>query len=118
MNGFAKGKDVTVYLDGIILGGVREVQFNVKSTVYNIGEYLTDIPAAKIPSRSHCVKLKLENAYLAPFDCMETLELCQNGERIIFSGCAVSDISASIPPRGEVVNTVTVEAAERSIIHE
>lgn len=113
---YIRGSDVTILLDGEVLGGVSSAEISDAGKVINIGEYLSGIPVEQFKTPVYKIRLKLESsaAPLLGVDACTLSFLCR-GKTEIFTGCLVTEHTAEIPSNGRVTHTVTIESSQRSV---
>lgn len=115
-NIFLRGKDMTVLINGKILGGVRSAEIIKQTTVYKIGEYLTDVPVFRKTRSFYIIKLKLESPLLFPLEGeIQTIEFEYGKECDVFENCALSGRSGEALPDSEILHTLTIEADKRGL---
>ncbi len=116
---FEKGSDLTVRVNGTVLGGVIELQRTVKRSTDEIMEYLTDKPKAVIASEIYYIILKLRRTAFYPFDSgIGYVEVFSGNRTERYSMCTVLKAGSSALAHGEAEYTVVIEARERSVWNE
>ena len=77
---FEKGSDLTVLVNGRVLGGVLRLRRRVKRGAQEIKEFLTDKPVALIPTEVYYIEMELRRAPGYPFDdAVETVTVTGGG---------------------------------------
>ena len=61
---FVKGSDITIKLNGEVLGGVQKVVCSTKKTFSDIKEFLTDIPVARVEENRYQLVMTLNTPSL------------------------------------------------------
>ena len=65
---FVKGSDLTIKLNGEVLGGVQKAVCSTKKTFSDIKEFLTDIPVARVEDKRYEIILTLNIQSFEDFD--------------------------------------------------
>lgn len=118
MAGFAfeKGDDITIKLNGKIIGGVKKVLCSIENTFYDISEFLTDVPAERISSNRYNIELVMNNAGKFDFlqgQSFERLEIFNTKKIVTYTECFVTGVTANIIAKNAVEYTVKITARER-----
>ena len=93
---FEKGGDVLVRVNGAVLGGVKELKRSVKNEPYEIHQFLTDKPVARLVRKTYELEFDLRCGAL----------------------CAVKKLGSSAHRTGDVEYHAVVSAEERSVLFE
>lgn len=113
---FKNGSEVTVYADGVVLGGVLSVESEIKNSVNNIEEFLTDVPVAQFADEDYIIEIKM-NAQ--PYGSIvfepKRIVLEDRSNRAVFTKCCVESVKCEILPRAAIVYTVRIAAGERRV---
>lgn len=115
-----RGEDVTVRVNGAVLGGVRGVQGKEECELFEVKEFLNDIPVYRSVSRRCSVVLRLASpaADYAAGDSLGTLTLQSRLGTEVFEDCLIGKAEQKLLP-GEGVETVlTLTAKRRSFENE
>ncbi len=116
---FEKGGDLTVWLNGAVLGGVFQLNRTVKNSAEHIYEFLTDKPVASMPAVTYVLTFRLHCSGGCPFDGeINEITVADKHRRERYTLCTVRELHSEARPRGYTEYTVTVEAAERSVADE
>lgn len=116
---FIKGSDVTILLNGEVLGGVSSAEISDAGRTFGIGEYLSSIPVAQIKEPRYIIRLKLESSSsLLPEVEAGTLSFLCRGKTEVFTRCCVTGHTSEIPSNGRALHTVTIESSQRSVEYE
>ena len=116
---FEKGSDLTVLVNGRVLGGVLRLRRRVKRGAQEIREFLTDKPVALIPTEVYYIEMELRRAPGYPFDdAVETVTVTGGGRTEVYSLCTVERARSDAEAHGEVAYTVVIAARERSVSDE
>lgn len=113
---FEKGDDITIRLDGKIVGGVKKARCNVENNFYEITQFLTDVPVNRINRKAYKIELVMNNAGKLEFlqqQSFEKLEIFNTKKIVTYSDCFVSNVTANINANGAVLYTVKITARER-----
>ena len=115
---FLNGREVTVAVDGDILGGVLYARTVSHTRETEVQEYLSPAPVARQPQTSYTVLLRLNRQPYADVGfAPQRVELRYRGICERYSGCRVTEIKCEVLPRSVVEYAVTIEADERSCQH-
>ncbi len=113
---FEKGDDITIRLDGKIVGGVKKARCNVENNFYEITQFLTDVPVNRINRKAYKIELVMNNTGKLEFlqqQSFEKLEIFNTKKIVTYSDCFVSDVTANISAKNAVEYTVKITARER-----
>ena len=115
---FEKGNDLTVLVNGTVLGGVLRLKRTAKHKHSKIRESLTDKPVAVVPSAVYMIEMELCRTADFPFEePVESIEI-RGGRREVYTLCETAQVESLAEARGTVPYTVTVTAYERSVLDE
>lgn len=112
---FEKGDDITIRLNGKIVGGVKKARCSVENTFYDITQLLTDVPVKRITGKVYKIELVMNNAGKLEFlqqQSFERLEIFNTKKIVTYSDCFVSDVTANISAKNAVEYTVKITARE------
>ena len=116
---FENGGDLTVRVNGAVLGGVSELRRQVKRKTEGIFEFLTDKPVAVTAGETYYITMKLRRGADYPFDgAVESVAVSGGGRRELYTLCTVEKAESEALPHGEVGYTVSIAAQERSVSDE
>lgn len=116
---FERGSDLTVRVNGHILGGVCKLWRTVRREEGEIREFLTDKPVAVTPKERYLIKLELRRTAEYPFDgAVEEVSVSGGGRTEIYSLCTVEQAESCAAARGDTEYTVMIAARERSVTNE
>ena len=116
---FLNGREVTVAVDGEILGGVLYAGTCSQTEAVRVEEYLNPEPVARLPRTVYIIKLRLNRQPYADIGFSpESVELRYRDITERYSGCCVTEIKCEVLPRSVVEYAVTIEADERSWQHD
>lgn len=113
---FEKGDDITIRLDGKIVGGVKKARCNVENNFYEITQFLTDVPVNRINRKAYKIELVMNNTGKLEFlqqQSFEKLEIFNTKKIVTYSDCFVSNVTANISAKNAVEYTVKITARER-----
>ncbi len=116
---FEKGDDITIYINGQILGGVKGAVCRRDNTCYSISEFLNDIPVKKLSKSNYQLELVLDGSdILQTFQGqnIQSIEFAGSYRKVIYSDCFIDSVDTSINPEKPIEYTVKITAVERSEI--
>ena len=109
---FEKGNNLTVLVNGIVLGGVLRLKRTAKYKQSKIEEFLNDKPVAVISLPVYTIEMELCRTAAFPFEePLERIEISGGGRREAL-------VESQAEARGTVPYTVAVTAYERSVLDE
>lgn len=114
---FAKGNDVVISLDDIVLGGVSSAVCYKNTKFVDIMQFLTDVPVHRTAQNSYIVTLMMNFENKNPFENSEdfVMKFSDNSKTVEYLGCFVSSIESKINAVGAIEDIVTVSAKERIV---
>ena len=116
---FEKGNDLTVLVNGAVLGGVLRLKRTVKYRQSQIEEFLNNEPVAVISSPVYTIEMELCRTAAFPFEePLERIEISGGGRREVYTLCGTALVESQAEARGTVPYTVAVTAYERSVLDE
>lgn len=116
---FEKGNNLTVLVNGAVLGGVLRLKRTARRKHSKIREFLNDKPVAVIPATVYTIELELCRTAAFPFEePLERIEISGSGRREVYTLCETALVESQAEARGAVPYTVTVTAYERSVLNE
>lgn len=113
---FEKGDDITIRLNGKIVGGVKKVTCKIENTFYDISQFLTDVPVERMAQKKYRIELEMNNSGKLDFlqgQSFECLEIFNTKKIVVYTDCFVSSVTASISAKNAVEYTVKITARER-----
>ncbi|WP_294467084.1 hypothetical protein [uncultured Ruminococcus sp.] len=113
---FEKGDDITIKLNGKIIGGVKKVTCNIENTFYDISQFLTDVPVKRITGKRYNIELVMNNAGKLDFlqgQSFDRLEIFNTKKIVTYTDCFVTGVTANISAKNAVEYTVKITARER-----
>lgn len=113
---FEKGEDITIRLNGSIIGGVKKATCKVENTSYDILQFLTDVPVERIVGGRYSIEIIMNSADKIDFlqgQSFERLEISGATKTVTYSDCFVSSVTATISTKNAVEYTVKITASER-----
>ena len=116
---FENGADLSIRVNGTILGGVTDLQRTVINDGVDIHQFLTDKPVARIPKQKYRLEFKMRCQNGCPFENgVESIEINDGKKTETYTNCAVNIIDSKAEPNRVTEYKVKAEAKERSIEHE
>lgn len=113
---FEKGDDITIRLNGKIIGGVKKARCTVENTFYDISQFLTDVPVERITGSRYSIELVMNNSGKLDFlqgQSFEKLEIFNTKKIVTYTDCFVVSVTADISAKNAVEYTVKITARER-----
>ncbi len=114
-----KNRDVTVKLNGAVLGGVKGVTCKDKNNFIDISVFLTDVPEHRIARKSYTLIIEtdcIDGNPLTQDDGVQSIELLIDGKVEKYSGCTVEGVEKRINADGTIESVFTVSAQEREVL--
>lgn len=114
-----RNRDVTVKLNGAVLGGVKSVTCKDKNNYIDIAVFLTDIPEYRVARKSYALTLVtdcVDDNMPSREDGVQSIELLIDGKIEKYSGCIVEGVEKRINASGAIENVITVNAQEREVL--
>ena len=59
---FEKGDDITIRLNGKIVGGVKKATCKIENTFYDISQFFTDVPVERMTGKRYNIELVMNNS--------------------------------------------------------
>ena len=116
---FENGADLLVRVNGIILGGISDLQRTVINDNTDIYQFLTDKPVARVPKQKYRLEFKMCCKNGCPFEnSIESICISDGKRTEIYTNCAVKIIDSQAEANRVVRYKVKVEAQERSVEYE
>lgn len=113
---FEKGSDLTVLVNGAVLGGVLGLRRTVRREEKGIYEFLTDKPVAVTSTERYLIEMKLRRGEEYPFDgAVESVAVSGSGGTEVYTLCTVVKAESRAAARGNVDYDVVIAARERSV---
>lgn len=114
---FAKGNDLVVLLNDIVLGGVSSAVCAKNTKFDDVMQFLTDVPVHRVAQNSYTVTLKMNFESENPFDSVEdfVIKFANESKTVEYKGCFVSKIESKINALGAIEDIVTISAKERFV---
>lgn len=115
---FLKGSDLTIRLNGEVLGGVKRANCTVCNSAREIKEFLTDKPFESIVESSFIVLLEMNCTAAEFFDdkySFDTLEISDGQKCVKYSSCRITQIKSEITADKSVEYKVEITAEKRSV---
>lgn len=113
---FVKGSDLTVKLNGEILGGVQKAVCSTKKTFSDIKEFLTDIPVARVEEKNYEIILTLNTQSFNEIEAIESLEFSDSAKTVTYSKCNVDETQTAINAKGNIEYRVTISSEMRNVL--
>ena len=114
-----KGGDLLVRVNGAVLGGVKELKRSVKNEPYEIHQFLTDKPVARLVRKTYELEFDLRCGEACPFeDDIVSISVKDRQKTEIYTLCAVKKLGSSAHRTGDVEYHAVVSAEERSVLFE
>lgn len=113
---FEKGDDITIRLNGKIVGGVKKATCKIENTFYDISQFLTDVPVERMTGKRYNIELVMNNSGKLDFlqgQSFERLEIFNTKKIDTYKDCFISSVTASISAKNAVEYTVKITARER-----
>ena len=113
---FEKGDDITIMLNGKIVGGVKKATCSIENTFYDISQFLTDVPVERIKGKRYSIELVMNNVGKLDFlqgQSFERLEIFNTKKIVTYTDCFVTGVTANISAKNAVEYTVKITARER-----
>jgi len=112
---FVKGSDLTIKLNGEILGGVQKVVCSTKKTFSDIKEFLTDIPVARVEENRYQLVMTLNTPSLEKVGEIESLEFYDLAKTVIYTKCNVDETQTTVNSKGNVEYRVIISSEMRNV---
>ena len=114
---FAKGNNVVISLDDIVLGGVSSAVCYKNTKFVDIVQFLSDAPVHRTAQNSYTVTLTMNFKNKNPFENSEDfiIKISDNSKTIEYKGCFVCSIESKINAVGAIDDVVTISAKEKLI---
>lgn len=113
---FEKGDDITIRLNGKIIGGIKKARCTIENTFYDISQFLTDVPVERITGSRYSIELVMNNSGKLDFlqgQSFEKLEIFNTKKIVTYTDCFVVSVTADISTKNAVEYTVKIAALER-----
>lgn len=113
---FDKGDDITIRLNGKIVGGVKKATCNIENTFYDISQFLTDTPVARMTGKKYNIELVMNCSGKLDFlqgQSFEKLEIFNTKKIVTYTDCYISSVTANISAKNAVEYTVKITAFGR-----
>ena len=112
---FVKGSDLTIKLNGEMLGGVQKAVCSTKKSISDIKEFLTDIPVVRVEEKSYEIILTLNTPSLDEIESIESLEFTDSSKILVYTKCNVEDVQSTINSKGNVEYRVIISSEMRNV---
>lgn len=115
---YEKGNNLTVLVNGTVLGGVLRLKRTVRHKHSKIREFLTYKPVAVVSSAVYTIEMELCRTADFPFEEPPECVEIRGKRREVYTCCEKAQVESVAEARGTVPYTVTVTAYERSVLNE
>lgn len=113
---FVKGSDLTIKLNGEVLGGVQKAVCSTKKTFSDIKEFLTDIPVARVEDKRYEIILTLNIQSSEDFESVETLEISNSAKTVKYTKCNVDETQTTVNAKGNIEYRVIISSEMRNVL--
>lgn len=114
---FVKGEDITIKLNGEVLGGVQKAVCTTKKSFSDIKEFLTDIPVARVEEKKYEITLTLNSQSFDDFENeLESIEFSDSSKTVIYTKCSVEEAQSTVNAKGNVEYKVKITSEERNVL--
>ena len=113
---FEKGDDITIRLNGKIVGGVKKATCKIENTFYDISQFLTDVPVERMAHKKYSIELVMNNSVKLDFlqgQSFDRLEIFNTKKIVTYKDCFISSVTANISAKNAIEYTVKISARER-----
>lgn len=113
---FEKGDEITIRLNGKIVGGVKKATCKIEDTFYDISQFLTDVPVERITGKRYSIELVMNNSGKLAFlqgQSFDRLEFFNTKKIVTYKDCFIASVTANIRAKNAVEYTVKITARER-----
>lgn len=116
MSFFVRGKDVTLRVNGEILGGVRELSEELRSDGYDIMQVFSAVPVKRLSEADYRLEVLFDCTSQNPFEEEITdIEITIGNKICRYTDILPVSIKTSIKAGDRVFCRVVLDAKERSI---
>lgn len=116
---FVKGDNVSIQLDGKVLGCVRKLVCTRDNSFIDIESFLTDVPVYRIAEKKYKIVLSMDCEPDNPFfdgESFEQLEIKTEEKCERYTDCTVNSVKTEVNPKGVVEISVELSAEEREVL--
>lgn len=113
---FEKGDDITIKLNGKIVGGVKRAVCHIENTYSDICEFLTNVPVSRTICKHYGIELVMNNSGKLDFlqgQSFDRLEIFNSKKIVTYTDCCIKSITADIGAKNAVEYTVKITALGR-----
>lgn len=113
---FVRGNDLTIKLNGEVLGGVQKAVCSTKKTFSDIKEFLTDIPVARVEEKRYEIILNLNIPSLDNLESIESIEISDSAKTVTYTKCNVEETQTTINAKGSIEYRAIISSDMRNVL--
>lgn len=113
---FERGEDLTIRVNGDVLGGVTALRRTEKNDCMDIMQFLTDKPVARLDRKRWELELWIRGGGCAALDgAVESVSVSDGEKTEVYTLCRVSSLQRTAKPRETSELCAVITADERSV---